>query len=355
MTDNKIEDKRTINDFKNITFSGYKKSEAKKELIKSILASKVEDSCYWCAEFICAGQYLYLWEIILLFISKHVHIGNPKLPIYIDLRLNKFKEILNSGYTQNLLTMRNSLEIRQLFGEIICVLCYSRKKNAFSIPKIKTEDFDFFNLTNKLKAKNKNLGLSVIKNDDPNEILIAVNEFAWNIHYTILDSFNAYYWIEWILEYDKLCKKKKIKKECITREVPVDFKYKKEMIWSFWECLLNEAERRNTGVKKIIESLLNLYTLKYKPGSKHKRKLLIYYAVSLLTENPNLNTKIINNNDKIEKLKQKINIIYGEIKKSEIQPKANYLFNNSITKTKNLEKSLNKLNKFDNVMFIPRK
>ena len=105
--------------------------------------------------------------------------------------------------------MRNSLEIRQLFGEIICVLCYSRKKNAFSIPKIKTEDFDFFNLTNKLKAKNKNLGLSVIKNDDPNEILIAVNEFAWNIHYTILDSFNAYYWIEWILEYDKLCKKKR--------------------------------------------------------------------------------------------------------------------------------------------------
>ena len=127
------------------------------------------------------------------------------------------------------------------------------------------------------------------------------------------------------------------------------------MIWTFWECLLNEAERQNTGVKKIIESLLNLYTLKYKPGSKHKRKLLIYYAVSLLTENPNLNTKIINNNDKIEKLKQKINIIYGEIKKSEIQPKGNYLFNNSITKTKNLEKSLNKLNKFDNVMFIPRK
>ena len=195
------------------------------------------------------------------------------------------------------------------------MFCAILEKNAFSIPKIKHDDFDFWNLTNKLKAKNKNLGLTVIKNDDPNEILMAVNEFAWNIHYSISDSFNAYYWIEWILEYEKLCKKKKIKKECISRNIQIENKYKKEMIWTFWECLLNESERRNTGVRKIIESLLNLYTVKYKPSIKHKRKLIIYYAVSLLTENPNLNTKIINNNDKIEKLKQKINIIYGEIKK----------------------------------------
>ena len=123
MCDNKIEDKRQIKDFKNITFSGYKKSEAKKELIKSILASKVEDSCYWSGEFICAGHFLYLWEIIMLFISKHIHIGNPKQPIYIDIRLNKFKEILNSGYTQNILNLRNNITIRQLFGEVICVLC----------------------------------------------------------------------------------------------------------------------------------------------------------------------------------------------------------------------------------------
>ena len=153
----------------------------------------------------------------------------------------------------------------------------------------------------------------------------------------------------------KKCVLKKNKKECISRNIPVESKYQKEIIWTFWEGLLNEAQRRNTGVKKIIESLLNLYCLKYKSSSKIKENCLFIMLFTLLTENPNLQTKIINNNDKIENLKNKINIIYGEIKKSEIKEKSNYLFNNSITKAKNLEKSLNKLNKFDNVMFIPRK
>ena len=64
-------------------------------------------------------------------------------------------------------------------------------------------------------------------------------------------------------------------------------------------------------------SLLSLYSLKYKDSVKHKRKLLIYYAVALLTENVNLDISVINNKDKIMKLKEQINIIYGEIKKNE--------------------------------------
>ena len=83
-----INDKRTLKEFNKITFSKYEKSKVKKELIDCIKKSKLEESCYWSAEFICAGQFIELWEIIILYVSRHIHLGNPKLPIYISLRFN---------------------------------------------------------------------------------------------------------------------------------------------------------------------------------------------------------------------------------------------------------------------------
>ena len=65
---------------------------------------------------------MYLWEIIFTVIAKNI-IGNPKLPIYIELRLNSFREIVNSGYNDNMLKLGNH-KIRKLFAEIMAILCF---------------------------------------------------------------------------------------------------------------------------------------------------------------------------------------------------------------------------------------
>ena len=106
-----INDKRTQKEFSGITFSQFKKTEVKKQLINAILYNKLEESCYWSAEYICSGHFVDLWEIILLLLGKHIHIGNPKLSIYLELRLNYFKEMLNNGYLDNEIKMRNNLKI----------------------------------------------------------------------------------------------------------------------------------------------------------------------------------------------------------------------------------------------------
>ena len=43
------------------------------------------------------------------------------------MRINDFKNILNNGYTDNLLKMRNNDKIRKLFAEVICIICQSKK------------------------------------------------------------------------------------------------------------------------------------------------------------------------------------------------------------------------------------
>ena len=140
MNENDITDKRDIKEFKGITFSKYKKIDAKKELLNNLSCGKIEP-CYWSAEYICAGHYADMGNNIFI-CSKHIHLGNPKLPIYLDLRLNHFKDnILNGGYQDNILKMRNNDKIRKLFGEIISVLCLSKKKHTFDNIKVNKDDF----------------------------------------------------------------------------------------------------------------------------------------------------------------------------------------------------------------------
>ena len=355
MNENEITDKRLIKEFKGVTFSKFKKSEAKKALLNNLSNGKLEPACYWGGEFICAGHYMDLWEILLFFSSKHIHLGNPKLPIYLDLRLSHFKSILNGGYRDNILKMRNNIKIRKLFGEIICVLCLSKKKHTFDNIKINKEDFNITKITYKLNADNTSYAQQIFKNDDPSELFVGINEFCWNILKSQKNGSAACYWLEWILGFEDICKKEQ-KKYCGSRRsnIPVEGTFQKDIIWLIWESLLYEASKRNKGLHKIIKALLNLFCLQYKPGVRRRRKYLIYFSINLLTEPLDNKIKIIPNESLINTITSKINVIYKQIKKNEIKPDTDYLFNNSITNN-NLEKTISKLEKMNALTgMIPR-
>lgn len=355
MNDNEINDKRNQKDFKGISFSKYKKTAVRKELLNCLLNGKIEHSCNWSVELICAGHYIELWEIIITFMSKHIHLGNPKLPSYIDLRFDNFREIVSNGYRDNELPMRNNEKIRRLFAEIMCVLCESRKTHSFESVKIKKkEEFDMTQMTSRLKAPSVVYAQKIFMKGDAKELFIAVNEFAYHISSASKNALSACYWLEWILEFQNICKTKKEKCVCERRVfAPVDEKYQMDPIWILWDLILHESIQQDKLTIKLIRSLLNLFCVRFMPGVKKKRRYLLYFSISLLTENVNLNIEMIENKQIIDTVVKKIDQVYKQVKKNEVTPDTDYLFKN--IERSNQQKTIEKLEKMDAMNTFIRK
>ena len=349
-----INDIRTS--FRNITFSKFQKSKARIELIKNLYDEKIENACYWSAEFICAGHFLDLWDVILYYSYKYIHNGNPKLSLYLNMRYNNFINILNNGYNTNIIKMRNNDKIRKLFCELICVLCYSNKKNVICDVKLdKNTSFELSSMSEKFKAPNVTYIDFVLKHDDPKELIIPINEMVYNL--ISKNIIQVCYWYEWIIEYENICIKKKRKCICENR-MYAPKGHTHDLIWIIWDILFyysdpdikdkkyNISTNSNSQLKyKIIKNLFELFIIKYNNNAKKKRKYIIYFAFTLLIEEINLSINIIDNQEKVQVIVSKINSVYKDIKKNEETPSTDYLFNN-LNKS-NLEKSIEKLDMFN--------
>lgn len=352
-----INDLRGENEFKGISFSKFKKAEVKKELLNSLIHSKIEPACYWSAELICAGHYGDLWEIILLFFSKFVHLGNSNISTYLELRINDFKGIVANGFTDSEIRLRNNEKIRKLFCEIMCVLCDAKRRHSFDNVKIKPDDMNMLTIKDKFKAPSTEYGEEVFTTEDPKELFPFINELAFSVTATGNNQMNACYWIEWISEYENRCKALKEKIFCERRMfAKVDTKCQKDIVWMIWDVFLNEANKRPKYIQKIMNALLSLFCLKYTTGCHKRRKNLMYLAISILCENFVMEKEIIRHSQLalVGVIKNKIDAVYAQIKKNEESAGMDYLFMGM--KSSNLENTIKKLDAMNSFgdTFVPR-
>jgi hypothetical protein len=136
--------------------------------------------------------------------------------------------------------------------------------------------------------------------------------------------------------------------------VPVENKYQRDIIWLIWDGLLLQSENNgNPFIQKLMGSLMTLFCIKYTTGACKKRRYLLYFAVALLTEPVPMDIELVSKKELVQNVVEKIGEIYKQIKKNEISPGTDYLFNN-LEQASNFEKSIRKLELMESMDFIPK-
>lgn len=324
-----IEDTRES--FKTLTFSNYKKGNVKKELLNAMLAGKVENSCYWCAEMVCSGMLSDIWNIIISMTCEYINTTNVKLPIYVEKRYKYFRSVMHevTNTSTNELAARNNLKIRELFTELMCVLAVSKRKPKMPMVKLDMKTaYDMHAISERLAAPSMKYAKGAFRPLDMKELFIPINELAYHLSRESRNCTSACYWIEWVLQFEQRSIKKNELCKCAMRTMPLEVadKYGNDVGWLIWEVMQNEVKRRDAALlTRLYDALYFLYCFRYKPSTSRKRRYIMYHMCYMLTEPLDLDQKIIDNQSSLKEVIAKCNTVYKQVKMGEVKDKMDYL------------------------------
>ena len=415
-----INDVRPASEFRQHTFSQYKKTEAKRELVLQMYAGKIEPANYWCAEFVCAGDFDELWETLIQFTCKYIHVTNPKVAVYLHLRYQHFKLIVDERHFVCELELRNHVKVRGIFAELVTILavapkslstydCASaamlrRTSAAADHPgRTTTATTATTTGTTKSSSANSNLEEEAVEEEeeevaeisqlaekmcapaptyasgffrrgsggqDSEEVFVAINELAFLLLESrrATDVGRAFFWIEWIVEFDAACRrrKKRCRAERRTDPAPaVAPQFQKDVIWIVWDCLFHCSARclgdhhlQLPHVDRTLRAMHGLFCVRYRHSTPKRRKLLLYFACAFFfQEKEDFFEKGRRNRQTFSSLElvaadrrelvacavHNVHHIYAQVKRAEVSPRTEYLFRDVRSEKTDFQKTLERL------------
>ena len=328
----KVQEKYRVLDYRNVkelglnTISGYKRSDVTKTLMNTFKTGLIENACYWSAELISSGKIKELQDIIIQFTSKNININNPNLPFHL---WNIIKNI-NNNFDLNdkdILNLRNNQEIRNIFCELVVIMCTSTKNEIIPLIPIKEYEFEIDFFREKLKATDYNLINDIIEGGDPSEMSMIANELYYNLHNNNLQ--NSNYWLSWIIEWEKINIKKTKGYRCANRYkyTKID-KYATDVIWLICDILLNEVTKYRSKEKQVnVISLINIFRQNFTSNNKYKKLFLISHAILIIISEINFDVSVYKSYPIILQASCNINFIYQNIKTQKEVIKSEELYN----------------------------
>jgi len=275
-----VVDNRSVLDFQKFTFSGHLRAHVYKVLDENIKLGHADYACYWTMELLCSGLVHSYWNTIFLSSATHL-CRSPNIFLYLSRMYERFAPVEDRYSVQNMTDIRNNQEVRQLLCEVSATAALCKKSKLPSLPKIKPEhDFTPLVIQESLKAPSNVYARSIMKQEDPMELFIPVNELIYCLRER--DS-KCLYWISWILAFaSKYRTETKQYLMCAYRSNDyVEEKYLRSPIWIIWACIKDVA---SPSITEYTDTLFKMYCLRWAKGDLKKRLPFLITSILYICE-----------------------------------------------------------------------
>ncbi len=314
-----IEDDRQEDAFRQTTFSGHRKTEVRKELVKAMRDSRHETACHWAAELVCSGDIESILPAAIEVYSRHIHTGNPRLALYLASAIRRYTDLLAADPFKIMIHLRNNTAIRELICELVVVLCEAPKHHELvDAPFNPARDLD---LTDEAGSRCRATGLEFAEHlfaeGDCPDLFIPINELAFCLA-TRAPVQDACFWIDWVLAYEALCRSQHAPCTIKPRyNSSVSVKQQSHPVWMLWELFNRSAADRGGQMPELVSALCTLYAYEFTVTASRKRRPILYMCVTLLTCPVQMPNQVIFGKQVIRDAVANIGIIYSRIKEKE--------------------------------------
>lgn len=288
-----IIDNRNVTDFQKFTFSGHLRTHVYRVLDENVKLGHADYSCFWTLELLCSGLTHSFWNTIFLSAATHINRGAPNVFLYLVRKYEEFAPLESQYSTIQMADIRNNRDARHLVCEVAASVSLSRKSKLPGLPRIKPEhDFTQIVIKENLKSTSNIFARSVIKQEDPLELFIPVNELMYCLRSEVRDHIRALYWSSWILTYASKWKQdKKQYLDCAYRSNDyVEEKFLRSPVWILWASLLESARisPQATILAPYVDALYKFYCLRWAKGDLKKRLPFLITAILFVCESVTL-------------------------------------------------------------------
>jgi hypothetical protein len=234
-----------------------------------------------------------MWQTLFESSAKHINRAAPNVFLYLVQAYEKFAPYQDQYSILAMTDMRNNIPVRQMVCEAAATVALTRKNKLMSLPTIKPEhDFQHVTIQENLKAPSSNYVRHLLKEDDPLDLYVSLNELAYCLRPESRDFTRALYWISWILKFSSVYKlTNKVPLECSYRPNPyIEDENAKHVIWVFWEIVQSSARSSpQAGVlAPYVDALYKLHCLRWNPSVLKSRICFLACACLFICESNTL-------------------------------------------------------------------